>query len=45
MLGPQREWNEHKQQEMYMANTKILRLGPNATYIPLTHIALGETQI
>ena len=30
---------------MYMANAKILRLVPNATYIPLTRVgvfALGE---
>ena len=32
---------------MYMANAKKLRLGPNATYIPLTHVggfALGDAQ-
>ena len=38
-----------KKHEMYMANTKNLRLGPNATYIPLTLgvwvFALGVTQI
>ena len=32
---------------MYMANTKILRLVPNATYIPLTRVggfALGDAK-
>ena len=30
--------NLHKKKEMYMANARNLRLGPNATYIPLTHV-------
>ena len=33
---------------MYMANAKILRLVPNATYIPLTHVggfALGDANV
>ena len=29
--------NKH---EMYMANAKIMRLEPNATHIPLTHIGV-----
>ena len=37
-LATQREWNLHKQNEMYMANARNLRLGPNATYIPLTRV-------
>ena len=35
-LVNQRELNEHKRYEMYMANVKILRWGLNATYIPLS---------
>ena len=27
---------------MYMANAKILHLGPNATYIPLTRIEVSR---
>ena len=27
-----------KKHEMYMANTKVLRLVPNTTYIPLTRV-------
>ena len=33
--------------EMYMANAENLRLGPNATYIPLTRVggfALGDAK-
>ena len=30
--------NIHKTNEMYMASTRNLRLGPNATYIPLTGV-------
>ena len=26
---------------MYMANARILRLGPNATYIPLTRVGVN----
>ena len=36
-----------KRKEMYMANARNLRLGPNATYIPLTHVggfALGDAK-
>ena len=36
-----------KKKEMYMANARNLRLGPNATYIPLTCVggfALGDTK-
>ena len=40
MLGNQRERNEHKQHEMYMANAKILHWGPNTTYIPLARIGV-----
>ena len=29
-----------KKEEMYMANMRILRLGPNATYIPLTRVGV-----
>ena len=29
-----------KKHEMYMANAKILRLGPNATYIPLNCVGV-----
>ena len=32
-LATQRKWKWHKQHEMYMANAKMLRWGPNATYI------------
>ena len=34
----------HKQHEIYMANTKILCCGPNATYIPLARIG-GNTNV
>ena len=39
--------NEIQPQKMYLENTRILRLGPNATYIPLTRVggfALGDTK-
>ena len=29
------------EKEMYMANMRMLRLGPNATYIPLTRIGVS----
>ena len=29
-----------KKHEMYMANARYLRLGPNATYIPLTCVGV-----
>ena len=29
-------WDFKQKNEMYMANARNLRLGPNATYIPLT---------
>ena len=29
-----------KKKEMYMANARILRLGPNTTYIPLTRVGI-----
>ena len=38
----------HKQHEIYMANARILRWGPNATYIPPARVlglALGVMQI
>ena len=31
-----------KKKEMYMANARILRLGPNATYIPLTRVGVSH---
>ena len=34
-LGTQRRKKWDKQHEMYMANAKMLRWGPTATYIPL----------
>ena len=36
-----------KKKEMYIANVKILRWGPNATYIPVTRVgcfALGDAK-
>ena len=39
-LVTQRECNVHKQYEMYMPNARILRLGPNSTYIPLTCVGV-----
>ena len=45
-LGTKCKLNLHKKHEMYMTNAKVLRLVPNTTYIPLTHIggfALGNT--
>ena len=41
-LATQRELNQHKKNEMYMANARNLRLGPNATYIPLTCIGVSR---
>ena len=42
-LGTQRRKKRDKQHEMYMANAKILRWGPTATYIPLEMgFALGR---
>ena len=36
----------HRKKEMYMANVKVLRWVPNATYIALTGgFTLGVTQI
>ena len=35
-LATKRKGNQHKKKEMYIANAKILRWGPNATYVPLT---------
>ena len=46
-LATQRKWNLHNKNEMYMANARNLRLGPNATYIPLAHVggfALGKAK-
>ena len=37
-LATKRKCNQHKKHEKYMANTKILRWGPNATYIPLIRV-------
>ena len=31
----------HKQHEIYMVNVRILRWGPNATYIPPARIGFG----
>ena len=40
MLATKRKGNQHKKHEMYMANAKIFRLGPIATYIPLTRVGV-----
>ena len=45
-VGYPTQMKSTQKNEMYMANAKNLRLGPNATYIPLTRVggfALGET--
>ena len=39
-LATKHKLNQHKKHEMYMANAEILCLEPNATYIPLTCVAL-----
>ena len=44
-MDNQRGFNEHKQQEMYMANANFLRWGPTATFVPLARVGLaGVTQ-
>ena len=52
MLADQREWNGHKQHEIYMANASPSLRVPNATYIPPARVGgwrwelvLGVTQI
>ena len=37
-LATQREQYLHTKNEMYMVTARNLRLGPNATYIPLTRV-------
>ena len=39
-LGTTRGKKRDKQHEIYMANAKMLRLEPNATYIPLTFVGV-----
>ena len=42
-LATQCKLNQHKKHEMYMANAKVLRLVPNATFIPLTRVGFLST--